>query len=70
VVVSVSVVVSAQDPDVLDVMRQEAGVDVPAVQFIGPTWSPSGRYIGTRAMAGQTVPMIFTSDGALLASDG
>lgn len=64
----VSVVVSAQDPDVLDVMRQKAGVDVPAVQFIGPTRSPSGRYIGTRAMAGQTVPMIFSSDGALVGS--
>jgi WD40 repeat protein len=63
----VSVVVSAQDPDVLDVMRQEASVDVSAVQFIGPAWSPSGRYIGTRAMAGQTVPMIFSSDGALVA---
>jgi WD40 repeat protein len=60
-------VVSAQDPDVLAVMRKEAGVEVSAVQFIGPAWSPSGRYIGTRAMAGQTVPMIFRSDGALVA---
>lgn len=64
----VSVVVSAQDPDVLDIMLREAGVDASAVQFTGPTWSPSGRYIGTRAMAGQTVPMIFSSDGALVAT--
>jgi hypothetical protein len=63
----VSVVVSAQDPDVLDVMRQEASVDVSTVQFIGPAWSPSGHYIGTRAMAGQSVPMIFSSDGAVVA---
>ncbi len=62
-----SVVVTADDPDVLDVMRQHTGVDVSAVQFIDPTWSPSGRYIGTIAMSGQTVPMIFSSDGTLVA---
>jgi WD40-like Beta Propeller Repeat len=63
-----SMVVSAEDLGVLDVMRKQAGAAVHAVGFIEPSWSPSGRYIGAIAVAdGRFVPMILSSEGALVA---
>lgn len=38
-----------------------------AVQFVGPSWSPSGAYVASWVNAPLPVPAVFTSDGQLVA---
>lgn len=65
---TVSDVVSARDPAVLRLFEEAGLTGVKAVQFIEPSWSPSGNFIGTIAMSGETIPLIFASDGTLVAA--
>lgn len=62
---TVSTLVAPDDPAVLAALEQAGFTDVTSTQFIEPSWSPSGKYVGT--LAG-TVPMIFSSGGQLVAT--
>jgi len=61
----VSSLVALDDPNLRRrLMRAGLGK---AVQFIGPSWSPSGAYVASWVNASLPVPAVFTGDGQLVA---
>lgn len=65
---TVSSLASADNPSVAQLLGQKGVSDPGSVQYIEPSWSPSGRFVAATAMAGSTTPVVFSSDGTLVAS--
>jgi Tol biopolymer transport system component len=64
---SVASLASADDPGVAELLGHKDR-DTGSIQYVDPTWSPSGSFVAAMAMDGGSTPVVFSSDGTLVAS--